>query len=691
MAFSQTAFNEIEHGFRFAPPGEVHLGVGYPLPGGGELNLDQLAPDLSLGMCYAALDRFQGLAVPSAGADVPDGAALTYFASRQLEALPPATALRLMAGGLADDRELYQGVSRRELPKLRRRLAAGRPAVLALILVEGNRFVVASGYESDRETHTTRLRVYDPTRPGMPAEINVGRLPQGMTLRQGDEVRVLRGFLVMEYHQPPQPVLTRRAGPMLGGLAISLRWPVDSHRVNQFFGENPESYRPFGLAGHEGLDLFALSGANVYAAAGGVVTQASHPEGHPYGLQVRIRHEAQGVVFHTIYAHLSEVFVRADQTVVAGERIGLADNTGNSFGSHLHLTLKIEGQQTPGYPAGIVDPWPYLQDSPPVEPVENLPLPSGVSVFTTVELNLRAAPGTGAEIRALLPAGERLMTLGEAPEVRGKIGQEGAWLAVQTASGKAGFVAARYVQNLDQSLPPGDLVVYPVGSVNLRAGPSQSFEVLATLGSMDPLGVLGESALMLARVGKPAEWLPVQTENGLRGWVAAWLVHRTGQWLPASGLVVYPAGAVNLRARPALDANVLTVLTSGDALEVLEEADTARRKIGQAGEWVNVRSAQGFSGYVAAWLLQTTRPAVPLQPGEGLTLFATADLNLRAQASLQSPRVGGVFRAQPLKVVEADPAAARLKAGQPGQWVYGEAPDGTRGWAAAWFLSLAPL
>lgn len=690
MAFLQTAFDETGHGFRFAPPGGVHLGVGYPLPGGGEIDLDRLAPDLSLGMCYAALDRFYGLAVPFAESDHAEDSALAYFTSRQVEALPPATALRLVAEGLSDDGMLFRGVFRRELPKLRRLLAAGRPVVLALILDGGYRFAVVSGYEANRETHTTRLRAYAPTFPGRPAEISVARSQQSVTLRQDNRVTPLRGFLVMEYRLPSQSVLMPRVGLAPCSLAVSLGWPVDSRRVNQFFGENPESYRPFGLAGHEGLDLFALSGANVYAAAGGVVTQASHPSGHPYGLQVRIRHEAQGVVYHTIYAHLSEVFVRVGQEVVAGERIGLADNTGNSFGSHLHLTLKIEGAQTPGYPAGIVDPWPYLQGSPSFAPVENLPPPSGVSVFTTAQLNLRAAPGTGAEIRALLPAGERLMTLGDASEVRREIGQEGEWLAVQTASGKAGFVAARYVQNVDQSLSPGDLVVYPVGSVNLRAGPSQSFDVLATLGPTDPLGVLGESALMLAKVGKAAEWLAVQAESGLRGWVAAWLVRRTGQWLPASGLAVYPVGAVNLRARPALDANVLTVLTAGDRLDVLEETEIARRKIGQAGEWLSVRSAGGFQGYVAAWLVQMEAPTVAPQPGDGLTLFATADLNLRAQASLQSPRVGGVFRAQPFKVVEADLATARLKAGKQGQWVYGEAPDGTRGWAAAWFLNVVP-
>jgi murein DD-endopeptidase MepM/ murein hydrolase activator NlpD len=51
-------------------------------------------------------------------------------------------------------------------------------------------------------------------------------------------------------------------------------------------------------------------------------------------------------VYHTIYAHLSRIDVQVDQNVAAGDLIGLADNTGNSFGSHLHLTLKIDGEQT---------------------------------------------------------------------------------------------------------------------------------------------------------------------------------------------------------------------------------------------------------------------------------------------------------------------------------------------------------
>jgi len=50
---------------------------------------------------------------------------------------------------------------------------------------------------------------------------------------------------------------------------------------------------------------------------------------------------------------MKETHVRVGQTVKAGQRIGLADNTGNSFGDHLHLTLKKIGAKTGKYPDGM--------------------------------------------------------------------------------------------------------------------------------------------------------------------------------------------------------------------------------------------------------------------------------------------------------------------------------------------------
>jgi murein DD-endopeptidase MepM/ murein hydrolase activator NlpD len=158
-------------------------------------------------------------------------------------------------------------------------------------------------------------------------------------------------------------------------------------------------------------------------------------------LQIRLKHSAGNTVYHTIYAHLSKSLVNKGQKVAAGDLIGLADNTGNSFGSHLHLTLKIDGAKTPGYPAGIVDPWPYLQGS---ISAPDLPLPdeSGLVVYTSMAMNLRSGPNLDSPIAALLPAGEALSVLGKAEQIKPKIGVEGEWLQVKTSAGTTGYVAA---------------------------------------------------------------------------------------------------------------------------------------------------------------------------------------------------------------------------------------------------------
>ncbi len=148
------------------------------------------------------------------------------------------------------------------------------------------------------------------------------------------------------------------------GSGFRLRWPTDFGLINQGFGENPEVYRRWGLPGHEGLDIFAPQGGKVYACADGSVSRvdAYHgdPNTMPYGNSVRLRHAGN---YETVYAHLHETRVAVGDTVTAGQVIGLADSTGNSTGSHLHLTLKHDGATAAGqtnYPRDIIDPTPFL-------------------------------------------------------------------------------------------------------------------------------------------------------------------------------------------------------------------------------------------------------------------------------------------------------------------------------------------
>ncbi len=144
-------------------------------------------------------------------------------------------------------------------------------------------------------------------------------------------------------------------------MALRLLWPTDYPEINQGFGENAALYRRWGLPGHEGVDFRTTFNGRVYACANGEVYLAHDGSGrHPYGVHVRIKHPGG---WKTIYGHLNQVLVHAGQSVVAGEVIGLADQTGNSVGHHVHLTLKKEGASAKGdtsYPNDIVDPTPYL-------------------------------------------------------------------------------------------------------------------------------------------------------------------------------------------------------------------------------------------------------------------------------------------------------------------------------------------
>lgn len=140
-----------------------------------------------------------------------------------------------------------------------------------------------------------------------------------------------------------------------------LLWPTDYPVITQKFGANPQIYSRFGLPGHEGLDLRALTNTNVYCCADGVVYQVqTNPKVHPYGIHVRIRHRDG---FRTVYGHLARALVSSGEQVNAGQVIGKADSTGSSSASHLHLSLKrdyaTERGETP-YPKDIIDPTPYM-------------------------------------------------------------------------------------------------------------------------------------------------------------------------------------------------------------------------------------------------------------------------------------------------------------------------------------------
>ena len=91
---------------------------------------------------------------------------------------------------------------------------------------------------------------------------------------------------------------------------------------------------------HKGIDINANHGDTIRAAFDGKVRVVDNqPSG--YGKVVVIRHP-NGL--ETVYGHLSKHLTKKDNTVKAGDPIGLAGNTGFSYGTHLHFETRLLGE-----------------------------------------------------------------------------------------------------------------------------------------------------------------------------------------------------------------------------------------------------------------------------------------------------------------------------------------------------------
>lgn len=132
--------------------------------------------------------------------------------------------------------------------------------------------------------------------------------------------------------------------PYTGG---AFTWPCPSStRVTSDFG-NRLSPTGGASSNHKGIDIGAAGGANIVAAADGVVKAATYSSAA--GNYVMIDH---GGGLYTVYMHASSLAVSPGQTVTAGQVIAYVGSTGISTGNHLHFGVSLNGS--------YVSPWNYL-------------------------------------------------------------------------------------------------------------------------------------------------------------------------------------------------------------------------------------------------------------------------------------------------------------------------------------------
>lgn len=157
---------------------------------------------------------------------------------------------------------------------------------------------------------------------------------------------------------------TRESQERLERAAEQIREEINNSRYDGKFGKMywpvpavKNIASPFGtryLGGHsfhKGIDIsegfVPVYGKPIYAASDGVVVSAiNYANTSGYGYYVVIDHgyDENGVKITTLYAHCSEILVRAGQTVVGGETvIARAGDTGDVTGPHLHFEVWENG------------------------------------------------------------------------------------------------------------------------------------------------------------------------------------------------------------------------------------------------------------------------------------------------------------------------------------------------------------
>ena len=181
MSGALATFSASANGFAFAnrwphvPPLRFRIGGPVPI----ELSVGDAANGLCGGMAFAALDLwFAGLRPgPDCEAPLEGTPAFDYLARRQVDSfelgLGPAR-FYLLGAPWRSGASRAAEVLRRELPRVRRELAAGRPVPIGLVhavsanpatLIQDHQVVVC-GIEAGPVAGSLSLRIYDPNRPG---------------------------------------------------------------------------------------------------------------------------------------------------------------------------------------------------------------------------------------------------------------------------------------------------------------------------------------------------------------------------------------------------------------------------------------------------------------------------------------------------------------------------------------------
>ena len=145
-------------------------------------------------------------------------------------------------------------------------------------------------------------------------------------------------------------------------------------------------------------------------------------------------------------------------------------------------------------------------------------------------------------------------------------------------------------------------------------------------------------------------------------------------------VILTPNVDLNIRAGQGVQFDKVDGVYPGELMYLLEAWEQAEPKIGQMGQWLQVQTPQGITGYAAAWLVKVQYRPTFLTPttSYGLWIRQAPVTGTQLQMAMQGERL--------LALDEAPIVQEKL--GQQGMWLQVQAENGIQGFAAAWLLTL---
>lgn len=144
-------------------------------------------------------------------------------------------------------------------------------------------------------------------------------------------------LIVPDGVQPEAPAIIIPLPPVYAGGTGQFLWPVGGI-ITQY----PVWY-------HMALDIANQAAPGIAAAGDGVVSLVEYLR-YDYGRHIIVDN---GGGLSTLYAHLSEIYVKPGDRVARGQIIGRMGSTGRSTGTHLHFEVRKNGI--------TVNPLPFLK------------------------------------------------------------------------------------------------------------------------------------------------------------------------------------------------------------------------------------------------------------------------------------------------------------------------------------------